>query len=661
MVFNAVTEDWVAFAEDDDIGDTRIDLFTRSKVEPMRVAPNRPESPTKRYMKSDASTASSWMKKPINTNASWAPVAPPPESREPIALTRQHRPPRNPTSSPRHMQTTSLSPHPLVSSSDSSSDGRPVARGRAAAPPPTSRRGRSTSRSRPAAPAPRASSRARSSSRTRQTTNQRDRSSSRTRQATVQHRDRSSSRTRQSTSHRGRSSSSQRRTSNGAHPSQNRRRSRSSSRTRIQTSTIQQRSGPQANGNRPPPSTARTRGLVKATVSGSASVGPGLPRHSNPLTSPNGAHLDDNASFKSFDVNIGRDISFGRTKSARSLNGPVGPGDNVAILTKRPEPIHPRILLTATVYHNTATNLWIATINTNQKGVSKNPSTASKFLKAFSFGTEKEARESAIANAPPKMLPFSDNPNCFSCNTKFSMFRRPSHCRNCGTCVCSSCTVSWSSASIPETYNLKKQSQVKICKSCNTMSASFRKALLAGNYEEAIALYGSGNVNLRVPFPAALKKGEVMHPIHCAAQGGNINILRWLLEDHYCPIKRVVKSSSSKKGDKSDVMIRTSKDRTVLSIAMASMNVDMIRYLVVDCAVSIYEAKDLKAALRSLEAALHILPSPLDVLEIHDDPVEHRWDTGTYNEEMSIGSSFADLSRVDDATVGSRRSSRGFH
>lgn len=34
---------------------------------------------------------------------------------------------------------------------------------------------------------------------------------------------------------------------------------------------------------------------------------------------------------------------------------------------QQPENIHSRILLTATVYHNTATNLWIATINTNQK------------------------------------------------------------------------------------------------------------------------------------------------------------------------------------------------------------------------------------------------------------------------------------------------------
>jgi hypothetical protein len=35
------------------------------------------------------------------------------------------------------------------------------------------------------------------------------------------------------------------------------------------------------------------------------------------------------------------------------------------VFWQQPEQIHSRILLTATVYHNTATNLWIATIKTN--------------------------------------------------------------------------------------------------------------------------------------------------------------------------------------------------------------------------------------------------------------------------------------------------------
>jgi len=310
---------------------------------------------------------------------------------------------------------------------------------------------------------------------------------------------------------------------------------------------------------------------------------------------------------------------------------------------QQPERIHSRILLTATVYHNTATNLWIATINTNQKGVAKNPAKASRYLKAFSFSTEKEARESAIANAPPKMMKFSDNSNCFICQGRFAMFRRASHCRNCGVCICNACSTSWPSKAIPETYNLKKESQVKICRSCNFLSGAFKRVLLAGDYEEAIALYGSGNINLRTPFPQfSSKKEEVMYPIHCAIEGGNLNIVQWLMEDHFCPVK-VIRTSGSggvkrtKKGANQDYPILTSKNRSVLTIAMDNLHVKVLRYLVVDKGVSIYESRDLKGSLRALEAVLNALPSGLG--EYRSDGFAHRWDDDVYDEGTSVASS----------------------
>jgi hypothetical protein len=373
------------------------------------------------------------------------------------------------------------------------------------------------------------------------------------------------------------------------------------------------------------------------------------------------------------DPNIGRDISFGRTQSSatrpttpkRSVfmeklfgdqvsdeakqgylprSDGVSPTNNGSVSSvvswQQPERIHSRILLTATVYHNTATNLWIATINTNQKGVAKNPSTASKFLKAFSFSSEKEARESAIANAPPKMMKFEDNPSCFICRGKFAMFRRACHCRNCGVCVCNSCATTWPSKSIPETYNLKKESTVKICKSCHFLSSAFKKSLLDGDYEEAIALYGSGNINLRTPFPQhSKKKEEMMYPIHCAVEGGNIDIVRWLMEDHFCPVK-VIRTGSGKKpkkGGSPDFPILTSKNRSVLSIAMENLHVEILRYLVVDNNVSIYESKDLKASLRALEAVLLALPGGLG--DYQGDDFVQRWDDAVYDGETSVNSS----------------------
>ncbi len=165
-----------------------------------------------------------------------------------------------------------------------------------------------------------------------------------------------------------------------------------------------------------------------------------------------------------------------------------------------PKAVHTRQLLKSSVCHNNATGLWISTVNTNQKSSVIDAKQNSKYLKAFSFLTEREAKESSYANAPPIMLPFSENRHCFICQGKFAIFRRASHCRNCGVCICNSCSVSWNKAMIPDTYNIKKENYVKVCKSCDFLSRSFRHALLQGHYDNAVTLYNSGNINLRCPF-----------------------------------------------------------------------------------------------------------------------------------------------------------------
>jgi len=267
-----------------------------------------------------------------------------------------------------------------------------------------------------------------------------------------------------------------------------------------------------------------------------------------------------------------------------------------------PHKIHTRNLLTTSVYHNEATDIWITTINMSQSSkVTK--SNAAKYLKAFSFATEREARESAYANAPPKMIPFRDNPNCYICDGKFSVFRRASHCRNCGVCICSSCSTSWNKVSLPETYNIKNESYVKVCKSCMTLSNKFKKALLEGHYEEAQLLYNTGNVNLRCPFMNNVKGCEAMFPIHCAAEGGNLLLLIWLVDGHFCPIKRI-HTENRNKSQGSDELITTSKGRTIVEIAMANQRVDILRYLVNEKNVSIYGVKDLQTSLKALEAIL---------------------------------------------------------
>ena len=426
--------------------------------------------------------------------------------------------------------------------------------------------------------------------------------------------------------------------------------------------------------SRRPPSTFRTRQELPVNRSRAVSEGDSnmsvRSQHSRSNTDPNiGSYISFDSSETSGGMSI-RLMKKGNGFIEKLFGNPVNRPTHNTLAGSLGNEIRPRILLAATVYHNTATNLWITTINTNQRGVAKNPATANKFLKAFSFPTEREARESAIANAPPKMVPFNESPVCFCCKGKFAVFRRASHCRNCGVCACSNCSTTWPSRMLPATYNLKREAQVRVCVSCNALSASFKKALLDGDLEEAVALYGTGNVNLRTPFPIGNKKDEVMYPIHCAVEGGNLGILRWLIDDHFCPVKIHRSPGANKKVKRTphDSMISTSRGRTALSISLENLKVDILRYLVVDCGVSIYEAKDLKSSLRALEASLYAIPSNSQTIcDRPSTPHSTRWDHASFDDFSEPSSLGADehfggdesLVSQSNRSVRSQANSRG--
>ena len=82
---------------------------------------------------------------------------------------------------------------------------------------------------------------------------------------------------------------------------------------------------------------------------------------------------------------------------------------------------------------------------------------------------------------------------------------------------------------------------------------------------------------------------------------------------------------------------------------MESLHVEILRYLVVDNNVSIYESKDLKASLRALEAVLLALPGGLKDHD-HGDEFVHRWDDAVTS---SIGGDF--LLGDDDIPLKNKR------
>jgi len=656
MVVADARKDWIAFA-------SGLGFEAREGPRPTKRAATKKASSAAK-----TGTSKTWMSQPVQAaDPSWVPLAPPgatPERKvnrqrpsSPVIALQPINRGRGLTSSRRSPSSNPAVPSKNIpkpqaardrtestqSSSSSSSRENAPRRGRSKAPRGASARSIGMTRPSPS-PSPRNKSRNRSQSRTRAAeAGKPARSASQIRRPPV-------------TPTKGRSASLTPRASDAAKRSRSTSRSRppvttnakiarprSTSRTRVTSpaaspvasrSNMQHFPGPNtASLRKPPPSTARTRGGDVRRGNGSNSIGPGIQASQRSIS--------DDRSTGTADGNIGRKIGFSRQRSSCMASDP-------GRRSGAPLRMRPRILLAATVYHNTATNLWITTINTNQKGVAKNPALANKYLKAFSFPTENEARESAIANAPPKMVPFGQSPECFMCDSKFAMFRRASHCRNCGVCVCISCSTLSPSKMIPTTYNLKNESNVRVCNGCTSLSNSFKKALLTGNYEEAIALYGTGNINLRTPFPVTSKKDELMHPIHCAVDGGNLDIVRWLIDYHYCPVKLVSCGTKRTGKHSSDVTIQTSKGRSVLTIAIDRLKVDILRYLVVECGVSILETKDLQSTLRALEASLMALPRTVDRLQQGETPISARWDK-TFFDDISEPSSLGEDEGLDDS------------
>lgn len=158
---------------------------------------------------------------------------------------------------------------------------------------------------------------------------------------------------------------------------------------------------------------------------------------------------------------------------------------------------------------------------------------------------------------------------------------------------------------IPETYNTKKTNTVKVCTSCDTLAKRFQHSLLEGRYETALELFLTGNINLRVPFAFKSEK-EDMLPVHCAIKGRNEKIVRWLVETHSCPLQMVFtsKSTKTKENEKYLPSLKTSKGRSILDLAMESQHCGILRFLVKEKHLSVFEVKDLNIVLGAVDTLI---------------------------------------------------------
>lgn len=162
---------------------------------------------------------------------------------------------------------------------------------------------------------------------------------------------------------------------------------------------------------------------------------------------------------------------------------------------------------------------------------------------------------------------------------------------------------------IPDTYNIKREFYPNVCKSCNWLCNAFRIALMDGDRDKAMAIYSTGNVNLYTPF--ANVKGELFYPVHCAVLGDSLDLLRFLVDDHCCPIQSA--RGTSGRSSQPYVPIATSKGRSLLGMALANENLEIVRYLLIEKGVDVATEPGVTMDLlcRNFLKVLHFLPSTL--------------------------------------------------
>jgi hypothetical protein len=230
--------------------------------------------------------------------------------------------------------------------------------------------------------------------------------------------------------------------------------------------------------------------------------------------------------------------------------------------------IQKRELNEFSVHYSVSTSCWITRIVTFKEGERR--------CLSFSFAAEDDARKFGKAYSPPKMV--VGGRRCFCCSTVSVGNCSLINCKNCGVQICEGCSRRWGIRMIPKTYLTSpiapSSSTVRVCKSCNWLTSAFCMALLQGQHNNAVLIHATGNVNLRSTF-ADIRK-EAMFPIHCAVIGGNLDLVKWLVEAHGCPL-------SVKRNPKSGILqsVQTSKGRSLMDLAMSGKpKTDILAYLV---------------------------------------------------------------------------------
>lgn len=246
-----------------------------------------------------------------------------------------------------------------------------------------------------------------------------------------------------------------------------------------------------------------------------------------------------------------------------------------------------------------AQGLWNVTLSLKQPNlpIHKSPQgSRSNNLVIQGFQSRMLAQKYAESFCPPKWAGSQDPQHCVICTHSFALLLKGHHCRNCGQLICKNCSSkSWPSSMVPFTYH-NNEKVVRVCDNCHYIAEAFADALRVGDFPRVQAIFATGNVNLRCPYDIYACGN---YPIHFAAQGGNLDVFRWLVESNRCPLRNPDgKSVDNKQGLGS------------LAIAAKFGRVEIMKYLVQTWKTPVIEIGDLSILHNGLFAALGVSSFP---------------------------------------------------
>lgn len=170
-----------------------------------------------------------------------------------------------------------------------------------------------------------------------------------------------------------------------------------------------------------------------------------------------------------------------------------------------PTVYHKRILHEWSVHRSPTTQKYVATIAL--------PNTSREKHTQFLFDGEREARKFCQAFSPPKLQTSSQ---CMLCEGPAG-YHRTHACFNCGAHICEPCSRRWSMNMVPKTYvQMENQlsTYIRICKSCDWLSNAFCMSLLQGRKRDAILLFETVRISVRMRVVAKMFTAHKVGLLH---------------------------------------------------------------------------------------------------------------------------------------------------